>query len=304
MEFRRELRKEGKIRYLSGKLEFMYRGYLDDVDIAMMIHQGGTGFGCTNGTNGSITKFATFRGRSAHAGGSPHKGINALYAATTALSAANALRETFLEKDTIRFHPIITKGGTVVNAIPDEVITEAYIRGGDYEAIRQASKKINRAFAGAAAALGCEIYFEDEFNNAPRINDANLRELFHRVARLFYSEDRMNFNQKRGTGCSDMGNICCVMPTIHPNIGGCTGNGHSDNYYVVDPYNLCVTGAKIQLGVVSLLLSEGGRAAKKVLAEAKVPFRSKEEFFRAREEMSYKGDGVIYNEDGTVTLNF
>ncbi len=307
MDFRRGLKKEGIIRYPSGKTEFLYRGYLDGVDMAMMVHatsRAKRGIVCPVSTNGNMIKKATFRGKSAHAGGSPHKGINALYAATTALSAANAIRETFQEKDTIRFHPIITKGGTVVNAIPDEVTTEAYIRGGDYEAIRQANLKINRAFAGAAAAMGCSIEFVDEFKSAPRINDANLRELFHQVSSLFYSEDCMDFNQKRGTGCSDLGDICCVMPAIHPNISGCIGTGHSDDYYVTDPYNACVTGAKIQLGVVSLLLSEGGKAAQKVLAEATVPFASKEEFFRTREEMNYCGEGVIYNEDGTITLKF
>lgn len=53
-------------------------------------------------------------------GGSPEKGINALYAATTAMTAANALRETFLDNEHIRFHPIITEGGAARKRHPRE----------------------------------------------------------------------------------------------------------------------------------------------------------------------------------------
>ena len=42
--------------------------------------------------------------------------------------------------------------------------------------------------------------------------------------------------------------------------------------------------------------------AKKILAEKKVRYASKEEFFRAKDALDFVGDGVVYNEDGTVTL--
>jgi metal-dependent amidase/aminoacylase/carboxypeptidase family protein len=251
-----------------------------------------------------MMKKATFRGKSAHAGGSPHKGINALYAATTAISVANAIRETFREKDTIRFHPIITKGGTVVNAIPDEVTTEAYIRGANYQAIAAASEKINRAFAGAAAAMGCGIEFEDEFKSAPRINDANFRRIFGEVAALVFPKETVDMEAGWVTGCSDMGDISCVMPTIHPYICGAEGIEHGNDYIIADPEKTCVAGAKILAGVTRKLLCEEAAAAKKILAEAQVPFANKEAFLRAKEAMSFCGEGVVYNEDGTVTLKY
>ena len=60
----------------------------------------------------------------AHAGGSPHNGVNALKAATLALQAIDASRETFKDDDHIRVHPIITKGGELVNVIPADVHIE------------------------------------------------------------------------------------------------------------------------------------------------------------------------------------
>ena len=305
MEYRRGLKKEGVIRYPSGKTEFLSRGYLDGVDLSMMLHAGNrkdTCVWCPAGSNGNVVKKATFRGKSAHAGGSPHKGINALYAATTAITAANAIRETFQEKDTVRFHPIITKGGTVVNAIPDEVITEAYIRGASYEAIALAGEKINRAFAGAAAAMGCTIEFEDEFKSAPRINDANFRRVFGEVASMIFPKETVNMETPWVAGCSDMGDISCVMPTIHPYICGVEGIEHGDNFIVSDPEKACVAGAKILAGVVYKLLCEEGKTAKKILAEAKVPFATKEEFLARQERMRRSGDRIEYLADGGIRV--
>ena len=57
-------------------------------------------------------KAARFVGRAAHAGSAPHRGVNALYAAQVALTAINAVRETFRDDDAIRVHPILTNGGS------------------------------------------------------------------------------------------------------------------------------------------------------------------------------------------------
>ena len=106
MEYREQLRKDGVIRYYGGKVEFMYRGFMDGVDVAFMIHTSSTAGshsgGVSKGSNGCIAKTITYTGVSAHAGGSPHKGINALYAANQGMNAINALRETFIDEDHIR----------------------------------------------------------------------------------------------------------------------------------------------------------------------------------------------------------
>ena len=104
-EFREDLRKQGVIRYLGGKSEFIARGYMDDVDVAFMIHTSSGvrngGARVINGHNGFINKHMEFRGKAKHAS-SPYTAINALYAATQAINALNALRETFRERDTVR----------------------------------------------------------------------------------------------------------------------------------------------------------------------------------------------------------
>ena len=104
LAFREDLRKKGVIQYMGGKVEFMARGMLDGVDIAMMVHGSAAGpdeafdFSGGLGMNGCMAKTIRYKGKSAHAGGAPHLGINAQYAAMLGLQACNDLRETFQER--------------------------------------------------------------------------------------------------------------------------------------------------------------------------------------------------------------
>ncbi|MBR2864916.1 MAG: peptidase dimerization domain-containing protein, partial [Elusimicrobiaceae bacterium] len=143
IEYRNNLKKQGVIKYLGGKSEFLSRGYFDGVDLAFMVHTSSS-FSVRNGSVGCIAKNITYKGVASHAGGSPWNGVNALYAATCGINAVNAIRETFTEKDIIRVHPIMTKGGEMVNAIPDRAVLESYVRGANFDAIVKANKKVNR----------------------------------------------------------------------------------------------------------------------------------------------------------------
>ena len=121
---RDDLRREGKLEFLGGKAEFIKLGAFDNVDMAMMVHGASIDrmaavAGMSASNNGFIGKQARFVGKAAHAGGAPHDGINALYAANIALSAINAQRETFKDDDTVRIHPILTRAGDLVNVIPE-----------------------------------------------------------------------------------------------------------------------------------------------------------------------------------------
>jgi hypothetical protein len=59
----------------------------------------------------------------------PDRGVNALKGAALAIIAIDAQRETFRDADAIRVHPILTKGGAVVNAVPATAELEMYVRG-------------------------------------------------------------------------------------------------------------------------------------------------------------------------------
>src|SRR5207245_11137115 len=110
LEWRLNEVREGRLEFLGGKCELLRLGHLDDVDLAMMIHttpraeDGTVSIPSTN--NGRFGKTVRFVGRAAHAGGAPHLGVNALYAAQLALGATHAQRETLRAAHTLRAHPI------------------------------------------------------------------------------------------------------------------------------------------------------------------------------------------------------
>ena len=302
--WRKQLKEQGVIRYFSGKQEFMYRGVLDGVDMAFMVHTaGGNKFTCNAGGNGCIVKEATFLGKSAHAGGAPHAGRNALYAASCAMQAANALRETFLDSEHTRFHPIVTEGGAAVNAIPDRVVVESYVRGASLDGILRENKKINRAFAGAAASMGCSVHLWDYPGYAPRLSDPTLKEIFRETSLELLGAERVLFNENWGAGSTDMGDVSCVMPTLHPYMGGAEGAAHSDAYRIVDPVCACVDCAKVQCAALVRLLENNAALARRVLAEGRQDYPTIKEYLAQLDELCLDRNAVTYAEDGTITLD-
>ncbi len=301
LSYRLEMIKEGKIGFIGGKQEFMRRGFLCGVDIGMMVHTGSKGLFCEVGGNGFVCKKHTFIGKASH-GAAPSSGINALYAATNALSAANAVREQFSGDNRFRFHPIITKGGEAVNVIPAEVVVESFVRGGNMEQILKANERINRAFSGSAVALGCRLVTEDQIGSAPRIEDKNLRLAFKEVGKMLFDESEINIERPWTPGCTDMGDISAVMPSVIAYVGCSSIPGHTNRFVVEDAYTACVTNAKLQAGFVHYLLADGAVYAKKVIDEADVPYDSIESYLEEAKTISFKGDSVIYNEDGSITI--
>ena len=304
--FREELRKQGVIKYFGGKVEFMHRGYMDGCDIALLVH---TGIGdhpsiaLTPGNNGCVTKNINFIGVSAHAGGAPHLGVNALYAASQAMNAANALRETFQEKDTIRFHPIITKGGGAVNAIPNDVRMESYVRGASLEAIKEANTKINRALAASAASMGANVVLKDRPGYTPLENDEQLYDLTCEIVKQCFGEDAL-VKRGRSTGCTDVGDVSAVMPTVQPYASGACGVAHGSDYRIADPESALVMSAQYQVLMAEALLSNNAELGKKIIQNAKLRFSSMEEFFHAIDGLFLDKEAVKQNEDGTITLDY
>ncbi|MBQ7075764.1 MAG: amidohydrolase [Clostridia bacterium] len=297
--YRMELKKRGVIKYLGGKAEFLSRGYLDGADIVFMVHTA-SDFGTSLGSVGCIAKKVTYKGVSAHAGGAPWDGINAVYAATQGLSAANALRETFKEENIIRFHPIITHGGEAVNAIPEKVVAESFVRGKTFDAMVEANKNINRALISGALAVGGNVDIEDTPGYAPLVNNRDLIELTKEAADLIIPEEKFEIYDKFSSGSTDMGEMTCLFPSIHPYAGGRTGKSHGDDYYITDPERACVKSAKMQVMMLELLLKDGAKRAKKIIKEFKPMFKSKEEYFEYIEKITSSGDRITYGEDGVT----
>ena len=294
--YRTELKKAGRIKYYGGKSEFLSRGYFDGVDLALMVHTA-TRFSVLGGSVGCIAKSIIYKGVAAHAGGDPENGVNALYAANCGLNAINALRETFTDSSHIRVHPIITHGGDMVNAIPASVTLESYVRGATVEAISKENKKVNRALCGAALSLGANVEIIDIPGYAPLRNDKGMIGIAADALAMLYPEVEFASSPDRiSTGSTDMGDLSCIMPVVHPYCGGQTGQGHGKDYEIADPNAACVMSAAWQVGMLHLLLSDGAARARAILADFKPTFAGKAEFLAYQDAQNSSGDRINYTD--------
>ena len=309
LAFREELRKKGVIHYLGGKVEFLYRGYFDGVDLALMVHGGNCGknidFSCDLGSNGCLAKTIRYKGKSAHAGGAPQNGVNAQYAAMLGLQACNALRETFPDGDSIRFHPIMMGVNCAVNIIPDEMRIESYVRARTIEAIVRENKKINRALAGGALAMGAGVELHDRPGYFPEYHDPAYMKLVEQCCRDLVGAEHVSFSPTGWTtGSSDFGDLTAVMPGVQFTATGAAGTGHGIDYHVADADRLCCNSAKAQLFVADALLSDGAKRAQEIIAGYQPKYPSIQAYFAAVDAMFLDKDAVQYDANGNATLDY
>ena len=200
-------------------------------------------------------------------------------------------------------HPIITAGGDIVNAIPEKVVVESYIRGLSFEAMVRENKKVNRAIVGSALSLGANVEIIDIPGYAPMNNDPQMVDLAKEAYESMFEGETFHVLTDVGTGSTDMGDLSCIMPIIHPYCGGAKGKGHGNDYEIYDPELACVKCAKWQIGMLTLLLSNNAERAYKIKSEYKPLFASKEEFLKFQDGICDSGDRITYTEEGaTVRL--
>ena len=280
--YRNELKKEGKIYFLGGKPEFIRLGYLDDVDVLLMQHsanyEGEQKRAYAGGeTIGFLGKLVHYIGKEAHAGGAPHLGINALNAAQIGLMAVNAQRETFQDKDHIRVHPIMTKGGDLVNVVPADVRIETYVRGGSVEAIFDASAKVDRAFKAGADAVGAKCEITNLPGYLPTDFSKDLYDLNYENLKLIIGEEQAGYQAPLSTASGDLGDVSHIMPCIQASIGGAVGVFHSENFEIGDKELAYIVPAKLLVATAIDLLADGAKTGLAVKANFQ-PKMTKQEY--------------------------
>jgi metal-dependent amidase/aminoacylase/carboxypeptidase family protein len=269
IEHRLELKRRGELEFLGGKAELVRLGHLDDVQMAMLVHAAAAtpgpklAYGSTS--NGFLAKMIRFKGKASHAGARPEKGINALNAMALAIMNINAQRETFRDEDTIRIHQIVTRGGDLVNIVPDDVRMEMFVRGKTVEAIVDANVKVTRALEAAAMAVGGSVEIENVPGYLPRLRETVLTNLLADNFGALIGREHLE-EEGHGTGSSDTGDLSHLMPMCEVKAGGFHGYMHTASHMVADEELAYIVPAKAMAMTAVDLLAEGARAAREILA--------------------------------------
>ena len=283
--YRKKLREQGKLHFLSGKGQLIYEGAFDDIDMAMQMHADKNmpepTVSVGESSNGFLGKTVRYVGKTAHAADAPDEGINALNAAMLGLMGINALRETFREDDVVRVHPIITKGGDFVNSVPADVRMELYVRAKTMAAIEKTHKKVDAALKAGGDAIGAETIIETLPGMMPLSCNARLNELFVENSKQAWPgiaiKDAGHFSAS-----TDMGDVSHIIPVIHPFIGGTNGLLHTADFKAVDFKAAVLLPAKaFAMTLIDLLYDEAQEA--KAIIDNFEPILTKEEYIKKAE---------------------
>ncbi len=271
IEYRLHLKRQGKIEFLGGKQELIRLGEFDDINLAMMVHSAPLDGAVRLGIGGSglafVAKHVQYVGQSSHAALAPDKGINALNAALLGLMGIHAQRETFVEADHVRVHPIITRGGAVVNAVPDDVAIETYVRAANTDALREANLKVDRALQAGAMAVGARARIETVPGYLPSSYHPALSTLFRDNGSALVGQDGFSGPESTIEGASsDIGDVCQLLPTLMAYSRGWEGYAHSPGYLVKDADAAYILPAKALAMTVIDLLADGAGTASDILA--------------------------------------
>jgi amidohydrolase len=242
----------------SAKGSFVRHGFLENVDVALMIHPSGR-TSLTSPTLAVDPLDFHFYGTAAHASGSPEKGVNALDSVIQLFNGINALRQHVTSD--VRIHGIITHGGDAPNIVPDFASARFYIRADTWAKTEAVSTRIRAIAEGAALSTGATVKVE-RFQNEVQdfvlnnVLDSVLHEELESHGEVVFSE------RSRGLGSTDAGNISYVVPTAHPyiKIGPDELIAHTNEFREAansdTGYKALVTGAKTLAGAGYRLLSE------------------------------------------------
>lgn len=292
LEYRENLIQQGKIKLLGGKQEFIRLGKFDAVDIVLTQHTLGTEVdaapegqketkqiqikaNCGGAIGkGFVGKMIHYTGKASHAA-LPSEGINALTAARLGFAGMDALRETFRDEDGIRVHPIITKGGNLVNVIPADVRIETYVRGQNMPAILDASEKVDRAFKAGGYVIGAKCEITQIPGYMCPYESQELKDLGFENLKEIFGADHC---ERDGIGAStDTYDVANLLPTLAFHTGGAKGTFHGVDFDIVRLDYAVLDAAKVMVCTLIDLLANGAEKAQFV-KERFQPALSKEQY--------------------------
>ncbi|MCU5772512.1 M20 family metallopeptidase [Erwiniaceae bacterium BAC15a-03b] len=254
---------EGGLRGKGGpngnvKARFVGHGFLDEVDVALMVHPAGkTRLSGPSLANNHL--YFHFYGKPSHAGSAPHKGVNALDALVLLYNGISVLRQQL--PDGVRVHGIITNGGQAPNVIPEYASAHYYIRADTREEVVALEPRFRAIAEGVALATGTRVEIEHQVGPRDfRINhtlNGLLLEEFSAAGEI------VDQSVKQGKGSTDAGDISHAVPTAHPyiKIGPDDLIGHTVAFREAadseQGYQALITGAQVLARSGLRLLTDG-----------------------------------------------
>ena len=292
MPRRNQMVRDGIIRFTQGKVEFMHRGFMDDVDIGMMVHTTAGkdhDFRCDGGCNGIMYKSIVFTANSPKS--------NAMQAVTLAITGINTLWANFADNQYASMWPRVDlslKGRS-------ELTVSVSCKELDLQ--KKISQSIDRVLLGAAAATDTTLELQDNPGCGPLLHPKMLLDLVADVCADLVGSDRVKFRSDWIRGGADMGDVSQVLPAIHLNACGGSCGVHSDNFYIADLNRACLNSAKAQLLTVQRLLENDAQKGKEIIADFASRGTPMADYLAQRGAIAQIRKTELTEEDGILSIS-
>lgn len=210
---------------IGGKIVMTEAGTFAGIDAAFIAHPGQR-----NSLGGSSWAShpleMTFYGKSAHAGGNPGAGINALDACVLAYMSIRTMKNHL--RDDVRLSGIITHGGDAPNIVPQRATARFTVRAKDsYYLEETVLPRIKQCAEGAARAVGAKVEFK---HYEPLFRETLEHPVLRDLARKnfeYLGETLPDPEPNTGGGVTDVGSVTWETPCIQISFGMTTARGHS-----------------------------------------------------------------------------
>ena len=204
---------EGYAENAGGKIVMLDE--IGKADVAIMVHPGSRyGVGSTSLARESF--MISFKGKAAHAGFSPEKGINALEGVLLTFQGINALRQ-HVRRD-IRIHGVIKDGGAAPNIVPETASAHFYVRAPTIGLLEETLERVKNCARGAAQATGAEVSFRKVANTyANKVPNVALSEAFKENLEKLGAEFPEALSERPGAS-TDFGNVSQIIPAASASI--------------------------------------------------------------------------------------
>ena len=212
---------------------FIKEGALDGVEEIIGAHVSShLDVGKVSVTSGPISASCDYfkivvKGRGGHVS-TPHLSIDALYVASQIVVNLQSIVSRQTDPvDTVVVGVGVISGGTIYNAVAEEVVLEGTTRTFNLESRERTNKNVEKIAKNIGKIYGAEVTVEFKDYASPLINDERVTKEVEAIANSILGKENVITNHPKSLGADDFAEFLLEVPGTYINVG--TRNSYNSN---------------------------------------------------------------------------
>lgn len=232
---------------------FIKEGALDGVEEIIGAHVSShLDVGKVSVTSGPISASCDYfkivvKGRGGHVS-TPHLSIDALYVASQIVVNLQSIVSRQTDPvDTVVVGVGVISGGTIYNAVAEEVVLEGTTRTFTLESRERTNKNVEKIAKNIGEIYGAEVTVEFKDYASPLINDERVTKEVEVIANSILGKENVITNYPKSLGADDFAEFLLEVPGTYINVGtrnSCNSNTsveHHNHLFDIDEEGLLIT---------------------------------------------------------------